>query len=316
MRPHVHMASLSSAPLRRTSALSGTSGGVLQTTVATQFQTMHQLHKSAAFQPSSSGRNRTGSTLDYLLALPSIVCAGLAAWQLDRRQSKIALLNERNTALHGDPVDVFSMEHLPEVNQLVRWEGEYEHDKSMFVGPRARSSMGVTEQGWLLVTPVRSLDGKRAVLVRRGWVPDTWRAQGSWRTDCQSRAASGVGVITRGEAGNSFMPENNAERGEWYTINVAAMAGGCGLPDNTPLIEQVSVEEHAGHPKSAMQLAADRYRGKGGATRSDEYPLPKKRDQFLSFAVMPIDHLNYAATWFGLSVATAFLALRLIRRGF
>lgn len=61
----------------------------------------------------------------------------------------------------------------------------------------------------------------------------------------------------------------------------------CGLPENTPLVELVAVGEEAGHAASALQIAADKYRGTSRARRVDTYPLPKKRDEYLDFSVMP-----------------------------
>ena len=44
------------------------------------------------------------------------------------------------------------------------------------------------------------------------------------------------------------------------------------------------------------------------------YPLPKAAAELLSVSVMPVDHRNYAITWFTLSAATASLAYRALRR--
>ena len=71
----------------------------------------------------------------------------------------------------------------------------------------------------------------------------------------------------------------------------------CGLPENTPLVEQVEVDADAGAPKTAMQIAVGKYRrGNSPAEQAKEdpalagrdmYPDPKRRDQFLHFSVMP-----------------------------
>ena len=73
----------------------------------------------------------------------------------------------------------------------------------------------------------------------------------------------------------------------------------CGLPPNTPLVEQVQTHAVAGAPKNAMQIASAKYRrqhSSSGSSRNSaatdlpsepSYPEPKMRDQFLEFAVMP-----------------------------
>ena len=92
-----------------------------------------------------------------------------------------------------------------------------------FVGPRPRSVMGAPEQGWVMVSPVYSASGDRAVLVRRGWVPDAWRRQGRHLADQQQQHSSGVGVVSNGEVGNSFVPANVPGKGEWFTLDTAEM---------------------------------------------------------------------------------------------
>lgn len=60
-----------------------------------------------------------------------------------------------------------------------------------------------------------------------------------------------------------------------------------GLPANTPLVEAVEVDQEAGAPRTAMQIATDKYRNRSPAHQAVEYPEPKKRDQFLECPVMP-----------------------------
>lgn len=43
------------------------------------------------------------------------------------------------------------------------------------------------------------------------------------------------------------------------------------------------------------------------------YPLPRKMSEIVNVSVMPVDHRNYALTWYSLSGATAYLALKALR---
>lgn len=79
-----------------------------------------------------------------------------------------------------------------------------------------------------MVTPLYSKDGTRAVLVRRGWAPASWQQAGGTEllaaADQVARLDGvAVGVVTNGEKGNSFVAENNGAKGEWFTLDVAAM---------------------------------------------------------------------------------------------
>lgn len=44
------------------------------------------------------------------------------------------------------------------------------------------------------------------------------------------------------------------------------------------------------------------------------YPLPRKMSEIINVSVMPVDHRNYALTWFSLSGATAILALKALKK--
>jgi surfeit locus 1 family protein len=83
--------------------------------------------------------------------------------------------------------------------------------------------MGVPEKGWIQVTPVLSPNGSRVILVRRGWVPDSWRTDGLWRSDKNPGHGSGVGVVSAGEIGNSFVPANDPKSGQWFSLKPAEM---------------------------------------------------------------------------------------------
>lgn len=58
---------------------------------------------------------------------------------------------------------------------------------------------------------------------------------------------------------------------------------------------------------SSMELLALRTRTNSA---KEQYPLPRTMEDLMTFSVMPLDHRNYALTWFSLSGATALLALR------
>ena len=45
------------------------------------------------------------------------------------------------------------------------------------------------------------------------------------------------------------------------------------------------------------------------------YPLPKTREQLVTFKIMPRDHATYAGIWATLSVSITYLAARALRKG-
>ena len=70
--------------------------------------------------------------------------------------------------------------------------GVVDEDASLRVGPRARSEMGITKNGGLVVSPLR-LEGGGSALVLRGWAPDTWQASEAPPTPGEAPGGGGGG---------------------------------------------------------------------------------------------------------------------------
>eukprot|EP00249_Psilotum_nudum_P012976 c24081_g1_i1 orf=195-1256(+) len=282
-----------------------------------------------------------------LLFLPGIATFGLGTWQLLRRQWKIELLGRRRNRLEEEEVPLgraleiaYSQSQPEEGKELSRdailkslefrrvsCEGVYDENKSIFVGPRARSNYGLIEKGYFLVVPLLPHQDENAsvqvpVLVNRGWVPCSWRdtspmvkleettsevppersssSRGFWRFLWGKEHKTGkdakpvvktvkvVGVIRDSEHPNMFVPSNMPESRQWFYVDVPAMVRSVGLPEDTIYIEAVSEDTY-----SAVL---------------NDYPVPKDPDALIHASVMPHDHLNYAVTWYTLSAATTFMA--------
>lgn len=89
------------------------------------------------------------------------MAAYLGNWQLDRRQWKTRLLEERREQLLAEPINLFSAEELPPEYSRVSLTGTFDHAKAAYVGPRGRpSSAGVTEQ----VSGAESISGGAATI--------------------------------------------------------------------------------------------------------------------------------------------------------
>lgn len=88
------------------------------------------------------------------------------------------------------------------------------------------------EKGWIVVTPVYSSDRDRAILVRRGWVPDTWRQQAAAAAaggSAEAAALSGVGVVSGGEKGSAVTFANDPENDFWQLLDPVAMVRLCSI---------------------------------------------------------------------------------------
>ncbi|XP_043713251.1 surfeit locus protein 1 isoform X2 [Telopea speciosissima] len=292
-----------------------------------------------SFSPSSSQSQaqdkKTGRWSRWLLFLPGAITFGLGTWQIFRRQNKIEMLEYREKRLELEPIpwngisssdgDLDSLEF-----RRVICKGVFDETKSIYLGPRSRSISGVTENGYYVITPLlpladNSKSVQSAVLVNKGWVPRNWKDKPSdvsqdgepppnlpspnttqnegnspWRfwskkhTRNQARDITPVkviGVVRGSEKPSIFVPENNPSSGQWFYVDVPAIARACGLPENTLYIEYISDDINPSKP----------------------YPIPKDVNALIRSSVTPQDHLNYTLTWYSLSAAVTFMAVKRVK---
>ncbi|KAG6548054.1 hypothetical protein Mapa_010488 [Marchantia paleacea] len=315
------------------------------------FTTAAATSSSRASTTTGEGGKRWRFSMIFLF-LPCLTTFGLGSWQLIRRQKKIELLDYKRKRLEGEPVPLGEIVGATKTGATVDdleyrkviCEGVYVGSKSLLVGPRARSAFGVTQKGYYLITPLMGGHGDNSVqvpvLVNRGWVPsgyidespnkaasfeDTPKIdvrnnkvdQGSWwsswfktrkneknNEELQSlpkhQATMTIcGVIRSSEQPNMFVPSNAPESGQWFYVDVPAMSRAVGLPGDTILLEAVQDSRNSNW--------------------KDKYPIPKDPEALLHASVMPQDHINYALTWYTLSAATTYMAVKRVRnsrRGF
>lgn len=224
-----------------------------------------------------------------VLALPAFAALlALGTWQVERLHWKERLIAERGAALDSAPVAL--PESAAAARSLdfhpVRASGVFLHDREFAVNATERRSGAA---GFLVVTPL-ALTGGGLVLVERGWVPVE-------RKNPETRAAGELagtvaveGLLRLPREGKLgwFVPENRPERNEWYTIDIAAMAGTLGRAGAAVL--PFYVEAGAAPNPGGLPV--------GGQARTD----------------LPNDHLQYAITWYALAVALAVIYALLVRR--
>ncbi|KAJ6802000.1 surfeit locus protein 1-like [Iris pallida] len=291
---------------------------------------------SSAAAPSQSQGNHSGRWSRFLLFLPGAITFGLGTWQILRRQDKIEMLEYRRKRLEMEPIKwneaPSSYNNLDSLEfRKIIFEGDFDEGKSIYVGPRSRSISGVTENGYYVITPLipRRCDtdsSQLPILVNRGWVPRSWRNKSLgdshdveepinpktedvqqnkesvwWKFWSKKPTVSVskestvtpmkvVGVVRGSEKPSIFVPENDPNSGQWFYVDVPMIARACGLPENTLYIEEINEDASACNP----------------------YPIPKDVNTLIRFSVMPQDHLNYTITWYSLSAAVTFMAVKRI----
>ncbi|KAL3152716.1 hypothetical protein ABBQ38_012307 [Trebouxia sp. C0009 RCD-2024] len=281
----------------------------------TLYHTTSRCFSHAPVASQSQGRSNGQSTAAFIFALPCLFTAFLGTWQVQRRQWKVDLLQARTAALKAEGAELSELPPQPAEFTRVHVQGQFDHDASLYVGPRPRSSMGSATNGYQLITPLYSSQWEKPVLVNRGWVPATWRSDAKFRQEWESKdGGSSLQAVTRvSEDPSMFVPQNNPKTGEWFWIDVPAMAASLDMPSDTPLVEVVSVEERqpaSGGPTAMDVLGLRTNR----PLNMEEYPIRRSVSELMSFKVTPEDHRNYALTWYTLSAATGAMAFGILRK--
>jgi surfeit locus 1 family protein len=138
-----------------------------------------------------------------------------------------------------------------------------------------------------VMTPLRLDDGD-VVLVERGWVPPEKRDAGArpQGNPPGEVAVDGLLRLPPPAKPSWFVPANDPAEGQWFWIDLPAMARAAGVPEALPFyVEAGPAPNPGGLPV-------------GGQTRTE----------------LPNDHLQYAITWFSLAGALAVIYVILLRR--
>ncbi|KAH6771402.1 Surfeit locus 1 cytochrome c oxidase biogenesis protein [Perilla frutescens var. hirtella] len=271
-----------------------------------------------------------------LLFIPGAITFGLGTWQIFRRQDKIKMLDYRQSRLAIVPLKgneiVASTQSMDSLEfRKVQCKGVFDEKKSIYIGPRSRSISGVTENGYYVITPLIPVPGdpesvQSPILVNRGWVPRSWRDKAldtskdeplnsSMSTSTQESTKTSwwrlwsiknealkenvpavvpvevIGVVRGNEKPSIFVPSNDPNASQWFYVDVPELARACGLPESTLYIEEINEHVNARSP----------------------YPIQKDHNMLIRTSRMPQDHLNYILTWYSLSAAVTFMAIKRLK---
>ncbi|EMS66736.1 hypothetical protein TRIUR3_07904 [Triticum urartu] len=230
-------------------------------------------------------------------------------------------------------------------------EGDFDTEKSVFLGPRSRSISGVTENGYYVITPLipRSTEPgslQSPILVNRGWIPRAWRdknmqdhqdlgetldvneadkktdERGTWWKFWSKKPESSPEVI--------YSPNQTHKIDASYFVQIEK-------PVKPPVrvigvirgSEKPSIFVPPNEPSNGQWFYVDvpmiaRACGLPENTvyiedmnedisASNPYPLPKDANALIHHSVMPDDHLKYTFTWSTLSAAVTYMAAKRIK---
>ena len=213
------------------------------------------------------------------------VLIALGTWQVERLHWKQGLIADRAAAISSAPVDLpRTLEAArPLEFHRVRATGQFLYDREILVHAIERRS---GRAGYLVITPLRLEDGA-VVLVERGWVPPEKRDAASRAAGNPPGAVAADGPlrIPSTEKPGWFLPANDPVRGEWFWIDLPAIARAVGLPDALRFYVDAGAEPNPGGLPLGGQAIME----------------------------LPNDHLQYAITWYALAAALAVIYFLLLR---
>jgi surfeit locus 1 family protein len=151
--------------------------------------------------------------------------ARLGFWQLDRLDERRAENVALAAALNAAPVLLNETEisgdlEVWEDRQVVA-EGEYDLENQLAL--IVQSWQG--SPGLHLITPLVLDDGKTAVLIDRGWIPDEQQSPEFWSQYDETGVVSVEGYMAKSQIISRGTAESapSGPRQEWYRVDIAAI---------------------------------------------------------------------------------------------
>ena len=210
------------------------------------------------------------------------VLAGLGFWQLERLIWKNALAARIDARIAEAPLRIANPATLKGIDpdtfeyRRITVSGGFDADREFYLFANLSDARGEFDgPGYWIIAPFRLAGADFGILVNRGFVPQN-RKMADTRSEGRSEGSVSITGYVRGpEFGGPFVPENDPAGNNWYTRDIAAMAGFAG--GNTIqayLIDQIEPLPPGGLPQP-------------GETR----------------VTLRNNHMQYAITWFALSLA-------------
>lgn len=246
---------------------------------------------------------------------------GLGCWQTRRYFEKVEEIEKREQEIEiGDPEaladnvtndDLLVGKNNVRIGKKVFVEGSFRYADEILVGPRGApksaglkkgrkaQGMATNPQGYYVVAPLERRDDKGVVLVKRGWVPESYvRKNIPWHRP--SGTVHVTAVVDECEKRTKFSPTEHPFLNKLIWFDRKAVERGTNTSGKDPLlISQVTNNND--------------YDDSDDITK--RFPLKASVDALKEFTITPEIHLSYAVTWFGLSAIGVLMTKKLMLRG-
>jgi surfeit locus 1 family protein len=223
------------------------------------------------------------------LLLPAIfvfvVLIGLGTWQVQRKAWKEGLIAELTERVAAPPTALPPARDWPGLDPA---EHEYSRvtlsalfdnaDEALVYGTTSAFRPDVTRLGYWVFTPARLADGS-TVIVNRGFIPEDKKYPKTREAGQIAEPVTIVGALRWPDARHWFTPSDDPAHNLWLSRDPQSIAAAKGLGAVAPFyVEQDSPVPPGGIPQPGKLVVA-----------------------------LPDNHLQYAATWYGLAAALAVM---------
>lgn len=217
------------------------------------------------------------------IAIPGIlILLALGSWQAHRLMWKNEINSFRKDRSESTLVELPGVvEDVGRVLFKPVWvEGEFLHDKEMYVAARSYRS----NPGYHVITPLKRLDGS-IVLINRGWIPLKLREPKERLTGQINGTVRVQGLITGADTPGWMTPDNVPTENFWYWIDLGSLSTHAGIKPTNFIVDADSSPNPGGFPI-------------GGQTRTE----------------LRNEHFQYAVIWYVLALCLGAISYLMLRR--
>ncbi|MBP0614507.1 SURF1 family protein [Jiella mangrovi] len=236
---------------------------------------------------------RFAVALGFCLAGIAILFA-LGTWQVERLYWKQGLIAEIEQRIHAEPVDLATLERNFEAGDAIAYTPVTVTGRFLNADERYFFSTFEGQSGWNVFTPM-VLQGGNVLFVNRGFVPYEMKDPATRRAGQPDEVTTltGLARVPPAQKPGYFMPDNEPETQTFFWQDIPAMAANVAIPAGGKLLP-FFVDAGPGQADGGWPV--------GGTT----------------VVSLPNDHLQYAATWYGIGlvlvVMTGLMVVRRYRR--
>ncbi|WP_404713910.1 SURF1 family protein [Sphingomonas sp. MMS24-J13] len=220
-----------------------------------------------------------------LPAIALVVIAGLVAlgvWQLERRVTKLALIDQVEHRLVASPVSAPGPEAWPGIGPQSAYTRVAVH--GTLLRDRSTLTQAVTAfgPGFWVMTPMKTDQGF-TVLINRGFVSSGFTGPAGTTPLPSHVTITGLLRVTEPKGG--FLRSNDPAADRWYSRDVAAIAARRALGPVAPYFIDADAKSEPGSPRGGLTVVS-----------------------------FPNNHLQYALTWFAMAGLLALATVRMVLR--